>query len=301
MAKYSVLVNPFSRNGCGEAEALKLKNILPHDTLKFYNIVDITDYSTFFAQLEKDEQVILAGGDGTMNRFVNDTQGINIDKDIYYFATGTGNDFMNDLGVKCGGKPILINTYLKYLPKVVVKGKSLKFFNAIGYGIDGYCCEEGDRIRAKSNKPINYAKIALKGTLYAYHPTAATVTIDGVTHTYKRVWLAPTMHGRYYGGGMMMSPGQDRMNRERTVTTTIIHDINKWLLLLVFPTIFKGTHIKFTKYVDIFNAHEVTVKFDRPTAIQIDGETILGVTEYQVFSASAMVQESAHTMCAALN
>lgn len=36
------------------------------------------------------------------------------------------------------------------------------------------------------------------------------------------------------------------------------------------------------KYVDIFNAKEVEVEFDRPTPLQIDGETILGVTSYKV-------------------
>lgn len=32
--------------------------------------------------------------------------------------------------------------------------------------------------------------------------------------------------------------------------------------------------------VDILKGREITVEFDRPTALQIDGETILGVTSY---------------------
>ena len=50
--------------------------------------------------------------------------------------------------------------------------------------------------------------------------------------------------------------------------------------LTVFPTIFKGEHVKKTNMVDVISGHEVKVKFDRPTALQIDGETILGVSEY---------------------
>ena len=30
--------------------------------------------------------------------------------------------------------------------------------------------------------------------------------------------------------------------------------------------------------------HEITVEFDRPCALQIDGETVLGVTSYTVKS-----------------
>ena len=40
---------------------------------------------------------------------------------------------------------------------VEYNGKTYKFLDNVGYGIDGYCCEEADRIKAKSpNKKINY-------------------------------------------------------------------------------------------------------------------------------------------------
>jgi diacylglycerol kinase family enzyme len=51
---------------------------------------------------------------------------------------------------------------------------------------------------------------------------------------------------------------------------------------MLFPNIFKGEHIKDEKAVAILSGHEITVKFDRPCALQIDGETILNVTEYTV-------------------
>ena len=38
--------------------------------------------------------------------------------------------------------------------------------------------------------------------------------------------------------------------------------------------------------VAIREGKQITVKFDRPVALQIDGETILGVTEYTVESAA---------------
>ena len=51
---------------------------------------------------------------------------------------------------------------------------------------------------------------------------------------------------------------------------------------MVFPKIFKGEHAKYRKMVDFFVGDEITVEFDRPNALQIDGETILGVTKYHV-------------------
>ena len=54
--------------------------------------------------------------------------------------------------------------------------------------------------------------------------------------------------------------------------------------LMVFPSIFKGEHVKHTEMCKVLTGHEITVKFDQPTALQIDGETVLGVTEYAVSS-----------------
>lgn len=50
---------------------------------------------------------------------------------------------------------------------------------------------------------------------------------------------------------------------------------------MIFPSIFKGKHIAHKKYVDELKGEKIKVQFDRPCALQIDGETILNVTEYE--------------------
>jgi diacylglycerol kinase family enzyme len=57
--------------------------------------------------------------------------------------------------------------------------------------------------------------------------------------------------------------------------------------LMICPSIFKGEHIKNDKVVKVFRGKDISVKFDRPVALQIDGEPILGVTEY---SAKACIE-----------
>ena len=175
-----------------------------------------------------------------------------------------------------------IGKYLKHLPQVEVNGKKYLFLNGVGYGIDGYCCEVGDKLRETSDKPVNYAGIAIKGLLFHYKPTAAKVTVDGVEHSYRKVWIAPTMHGRFYGGGMMPAPRQRRDNEKGTVSVTLFHDSGKLHTLAVFPNIFKGTIEKSKKMIDVFEGKDITVEFSEPRALQIDGETILGVTKYHV-------------------
>lgn len=281
MAVYTVLFNSLASNGKGEEEAKKLDGILAGNTVTYKNMTEIKNYGEFFDSLSEDSILVICGGDGTLNRFVNDADEKYFSRDIYYFATGTGNDFLLDIGGKKGDAPIKLNKYIVNLPVVTVNGKTSKFINGVGYGIDGYCCEEGDRLRQIPGKKIDYTAIAIKGLLGKYNPTNATVTVDGETKQYKKVWLAPTMNGRYYGGGIMPTPKQDRLNNS-TVSSMVFYGSGRLRTLVIFPTIFKGEHVKHTKVIDILSGKSITVKFDRPTALQVDGETILGVTEYTV-------------------
>ena len=183
---------------------------------------------------------------------------------------------------------MIINKYLRKLPVVKVNGMKRKFINGIGYGIDGYCCEVGDKQRAKDNgKQINYTSIAIKGLLFHYKPTKASVTVDGKLYAFDKTWLAPTMNGRCYGGGMYAAPDQDRLNPERTVTVMVMHSRGKIGTLAAFPSIFTGDHVKKKDIVTTIVGKSVRVEFDRPVALQIDGETVLNVREYEVETAEA--------------
>lgn len=279
---YHVLFNPLAGNGAGAEEAKKLK--IDNAEVLFHDVTKLGGYAAFLRSIAPEEGVILTGGDGTINRFVNETAELNVPNDILYYAVGTGNDFLNDIGKKVGDPPFSIKKYLCDLPTVTVKGKTYRFLNGVGYGIDGYCCEVGDELRKKSDKPVNYASIAIKGLLFHFKPANAVITVDGKEYRFQKVWLAPTMNGRFYGGGMMIAPQQDRLNAERTVTVSVLYGSGKLKTLMVFPSIFKGEHVKHTEMSRTLVGHEITVKFSRPTALQIDGETVRGVTEYSVTS-----------------
>lgn len=291
MIRKVVLYNPNAGSGTCETDA-KLLDIL-YENAVYFDMTQIKCYADFFEALDPTDEVILCGGDGTLNRFANDTVDVAIRNPLYYFAAGTGNDFVRDLNLPDLADPSFrVDEYLCDLPTVIVQGREYRFLNGVGYGIDGYCCEVGDRLRMKRDQTgkdvkINYTMIAIKGLLFHYKPTNAVVTVDGVARTYKKVWLAPTMHGRYYGGGMMPTPAQDRMNGEKTLSVMVMYGAGKLKTLMMFPAIFKGEHIRYKKHVDILAGHQIKVEFDRPVPLQIDGETVRDVRMYEVNSAAA--------------
>lgn len=284
MEHYIVLYNPCAGGGRGEENAHKLDSILPQTAVRYYDMTQIESYPEFFVSIPENYRIVISGGDGTLNRFVNDTAGITLTHHLYYYPGGTGNDFLRDVGAE-NNTLLDLAPYLTHLPTVTVAGQTYRFLNGIGYGIDGYCCQVGDEMRKVPGKTVNYTAIAIKGLLLHFKPTNAVVTVDGQTHSFRKVWLAPTMNGRYYGGGMMPTPEQDRSDPEHKVSTMVFGGSGKLKTLCIFPSIFKGTHVTHKKQVTILTGHDISVKFDRPTALQIDGETVLGVTGYRVTAA----------------
>lgn len=279
--KFYVLYNPIAGKGKCEEIARSLENKLGGSVEGYADMTKITNYSAFLSD-KGDCSLVICGGDGTLNRFVNDAAGCELQNEVHYCAVGTGNDFLRDIGGEVG-EVINITEYIRDLPTCEVNGRKYKFVNGVGYGIDGYCCEVGDKLRAEGKEKINYTTIAIKGLLLGYKTTAARVVVDGVEHTYKKVWIVPTMNGRFYGGGMMPTPEQRRDNPEKKLSVLVFHDTGKLKTLMIFPSLFKGEHIKHTKYTEVLSGHEITVEFDSPSPLQIDGETILGVTSYTAY------------------
>ena len=275
MAKGYVIYNPLAGNGNAEEDAKLLQMVLDED-LEYYDMTRITNYAAFLSGMEKDDYLVIVGGDGTLNRFINDTSGIDISQEILYYPSGNGNDFARELGTN--GNPVVITRHLKNVPSVEVNGKCYHFINGVGFGIDGYCCQVGDERKKMPGKKVNYTGIAIKGLLFHFQARNAKVTVDGKKYAYQKVWIAPTMHGHYYGGGMIPTPGQERDSGK--LSLMLFHGVGRLRTLCVFPGIFKGTHVKHKNMVAVHTGKEITVEFDRPTPLQIDGETILDVTKY---------------------
>jgi len=286
--KYYVLYNPLAGHGSHKEKLDMICSLYDEETVT-YDITKLDGYDKLVSELESEDVIILCGGDGTINRFVNDTEHLDIKNEILYYPLGTGNDFLRDIEKTDCTSPISIKKYIEDLPVVNVKGKSYRFLNNVGFGIDGYCCEVGDELKKNSTKPVNYTAIAIKGLLFHYKPTSATVVVDGKEYKYDKVWIAPTMKGRFYGGGMMATPDQDRNATE--LSLMLFYGKGRLKTLSVFPSIFKGEHVKHKNMVAIHTGTEISVTFDRPSPLQIDGETILDVTSYTAQATSVKAKD----------
>lgn len=276
-----IIFNPYADNFNGDAILEESRKLLEKD---FPNLealpINKVDYDKFFSTLNDDDNIILCGGDGTINKFANAYYGKNVKGNFYLRYSGTGNDFARDIDETLSVNVIPLNKYLKRLPKVIINGNETRFVNGIGFGIDGLTCLKAEQLKASGASKIDYTGITIKLLLFKYKCPRGTVTVDGCSKKYKKIWLASTMNGKYYGGGMKVAPYQDRLGDKQTLV--IWHGSWRIGILASFPSIFKGEHIHKKKIVDIYEGRDIEVKFDSPMALQIDGEVVENVTSYRV-------------------
>ena len=89
---------------------------------------------------------------------------------------------------------------------------------------------------------------------------------------------------------MIPTPQQNRLAQPKELSVMVFRSRSKLKALAVFPSIFKGEHVRHTDVVEVLSGQEIAVEFDRPTPLQIDGETVPDVTAYR---AVAFTKEAA--------
>ena len=88
------------------------------------------------------------------------------------------------------------------------------------------------------------------------------------------------MNDKFFGGGMKIAPRASR--NEDMLDVVVVKKVSKFLLFLIFPTIYLGLHPIFKRYVKIIKTKEVKIKFNKDQYLQIDGEDFPQVKEVEV-------------------
>lgn len=276
---YYILYNPLSSNGKSKKHVSKIEKIL-QEKKEEYEILDLVEISKnidpYVEKVHRTDKLIIIGGDGTLHRFANGIRNIQNNCEVFLYRGGTGNDFSRDFKKQ---KLIPITEYIKNLPEVNYNGQNELFLNGCGFGVDGQVCVMVNDLQNKK-KGLNYFKSSVM-LLKKFKRFDLELEVDGVRHTYKKVWFAVVNNGKYFGGGMKISPSSDR--NDRILEATIVHSVSFWKLLLIFPLIFIGKHLWFKHVgISVVEGQHFKATASEAQTFQTDGEVVDNIKEFEI-------------------
>lgn len=214
------------------------------------------------------EIIVAVGGDGTINEVAKGilksgkgTLGI--------IPGGTGNDMIKSLGIPSDpieALEILNIGFKKYID--IGKIDNYSFFNIASVGFDGEVMLNHDKIRKTIKGKSSYI-IAIIYTLLSYKKKNININIDGEVLNEDIILLA-VGNGKYYGGGLKILP-MAKID-DGYFHICVISRLSTLKTLFLFPSIFKGNHLKYKKYVKIYKAKSIEIKSEQRLSINIDGE-----------------------------
>lgn len=262
-----ILYNPYSEKF---KKTKKLyKKISKKNDCYMLNLLDIaTKEESFIGGLTEDDEIILCGGDGTANKFLNAIKGLKIKCKVLFYSCGLGNDLKREFKKQ---KYIELSALRDKFPIVNVNdNEKYIFVNEVGIGIDGVICKNR-KLMGYSGKRKGYATIALK-SFNNFRTFSLNVEIDNHIYHFDNVWMVVCNNGKYFGNGMKIAPKAIRNNDELDII--IIHSFSKRQMILAFPLIYFGLHTILKKKVSYFKCKHFKAIPDGCGALQMDGETI---------------------------
>lgn len=240
-------------------------------------------YVESLERLAQTQLIVVIGGDGTVHEVINGAKGRD-DLIVSFMKAGSGNDFAR--GIQCFHSYdeivqfIQENSLNKWIDVASIESNHLNksFINNCGLGFDAYICMLANNSKAKKflNKlylgKLSYVYIMLKA-LFTYKPFQLELNIDGHgRQRFDNVWFITVSNQPYFGGGMIISPNSQIADGK--IEVTVVHSLPRWKFLLLFLTVYKGTHLKFKEVIHM-QVEKVSCVLEEPVHCHTDGEAVL--------------------------
>ncbi|MBT2692949.1 diacylglycerol kinase family protein [Bacillus sp. ISL-55] len=291
MKKIYFIVNPNAKNGsCREIWRnieIELENLdIPY--LAFF-----TEYPGHAQELAESiarkadrtpELICAVGGDGTLHEVVNGVASYS-NITVGFIPGGSGNDFSRGFEIPqkaVHALRLIVDKNYGHTSEIdigKIQHKELPetyFMNNMGVGFDAAVAKDSNESRMKqllnrfSLGRLVYVYILVK-KLLTFRTVPIEVTVDGKVYKYSNAWFVTVSNQPYYGGGMKIAPAA--LPDDGILDITVVHQISRMKLLLVFISVFWGKHTRY-KEVEQFTGKSITIESTGEVLAHADGEAI---------------------------
>lgn len=308
---FHVIVNPSSSSGRGKSKWDKIESKFLRSGAAYKVHFSSADNSIeqICADLTSQGEecnLIVLGGDGTMNAVVNGIRDFKNTR-VGFIQTGSGNDLIKGLGAK-KSKDMLFDTILRgetvrtcdigrvtfhnqsqlldpFTHKPVSAHKDAaehdvpkeRLFNiSAGIGFDAAVCQRADSSGLKTilNRlrmgKLVYISEAVH-MIFASPMVGMRILCDGKEIYRPRTLFAVVMNTCYEGGGFKFCP--EAVSNDNTLDLFGAGDLNRMNFFRIFPTAYNGNHLRF-KGLFSDKGKSFTIRSAVPLWVHTDGEVL---------------------------
>ena len=272
--KILVVINPKSGGGKGLHLGKKVREHYRHSS--DVTFVEGATLQETLASLElacntsQYSHVVSVGGDGLVHDLLPSLVKYNLP--LLIVPAGTGNDFARTLGLYKSPLHDVLDLPKHKAPEIldigVVKhaeGTS-PFIQILSTGFDSVVNERANNFKLVKGS-IKYV-IAVLLKVWRFQAVQYEISIDGKPLNTKAM-LVCVANGTSYGGGMKIVPHASV--HDGVLDVMVVDKVSPLHMLLVFPRVFLGTHVKHPK-VHFHTGREITLKGE--TVAFADGELV---------------------------
>jgi diacylglycerol kinase (ATP) len=272
--KTCIIVNPNAGSVEDMAELERRLLRLPETGVRFTDDGGHAEEIAREAVRDGFDQVVAAGGDGTLNEVVNGlAEGFGRVR-LGLLPLGTGNDFARSIGVPAdleGALAVLEAGRVQALDVAVVAfdGRSRHFINMAAGGFGGEVSEKAAEAKERWG-PLAYMRAAV-GALGELQGFRTTLTLNGAETLDLETYNVVLSNGRYVAAGIPAAPQavlDDGLLEVMIVPTTTMPQI-----AMLVPTVLLGRHTG-SDLLLFRKATRVEIQSDPPMAWNVDGEVI---------------------------
>jgi len=292
--KWFVILNPQAGSGRGKKDRAEILKRLTMADFQYELVV--SEFPKHIIQLTIDaiengfRNIIIAGGDGSLNEVVNGVfyQTVCLPEEITVgmIPVGTGNDWIKTFGI-----PNYYKEAVKILKQREImrqdigritfteneETKNCYFANMAGFGFDAVVATKTNQLKTKGRTGISLYLQALGSSFFNYQTSKIHVIIDG-QEIDELIFSVSIGIGKYNGGGMMQAPGAIPDNGLFQVA--IIRKIGFFGILRNLAGLYSGKYVNDYR-VSTFQAKNISISSAQKVAGEADGET-LGDNKFEI-------------------
>jgi len=275
-----IIINQQSRNSDIAFKKLVLELPKYTNQYEFYVTENITQLERvvkdFKDIVSPEDLIVTVGGDGSLNQTVTFMEKYQLNNDLGYIPSGSGNDFARSHQIPIDPEKAIDHLFHEAKKQNIsiihaIQGEKEHYaVNSLGLGLDGfvnYMIAKG--MQKKSTGFKSYIMALLKG-FSEQQKFPVTLKVDDEVYRFDKAQISLIVNNPYFGGGINIVPEAD--GKDDILEVVVANDLSmKNVLKILFKLFSNKTHLSHPKFFS-YSGKKIALYTEVEEYAQKDGE-----------------------------